>query len=168
MSLKPEIFREYDIRGIVDQDLTPESVELLGKAIGTYFRRHGKKEVALGGDCRLSSPAFSDYLTRGLLTTGCNVTSLGTVPTPVLYFSIYYKQMEAGIMITGSHNPPEYNGFKMMVGQETLYGERIQDLLHTRSKQRLYHGRAREASANTISFLNTMSMWYPISRWLVL
>lgn len=130
MSLKPEIFREYDIRGIVDQDLTPETVELLGKAIGTYFRRHGKKEVALGRDCRLSSPAFSDYLTQGLLTTGCNVTSLGTVPTPVLYFSIYYKQMEAGIMITGSHNPPEYNGFKMMVGLDTLFGERIQDLLH--------------------------------------
>ncbi|NOR14323.1 MAG: phosphomannomutase, partial [Candidatus Aminicenantes bacterium] len=129
MSLKPEIFREYDIRGIVDQDLTPESVELLGKAIGTYFRRHRKKEVALGRDCRLSSPAFSDYLTRGLLSTGCNVTSLGTVPTPVLYFCMYYKEMEAGIMITGSHNPPEYNGFKMMVGLETLYGERIQDIL---------------------------------------
>jgi phosphomannomutase/phosphoglucomutase len=129
MSLKPEIFREYDIRGIVDQDLTPESVELLGKAIGTYFRRHGKKEVALGRDCRLSSPAFSGYLTQGLLSTGCNVTSLGTIPTPVLYFSIYYKEMEAGIMITGSHNPPEYNGFKMMMGLETLYGQHIQDLL---------------------------------------
>ncbi len=129
MSLKPEIFREYDIRGIVDQDLTPESVELLGKAIGTYFRRHGKKEVALGRDCRLSSPAFSDYLTRGLLATGCNVTSLGTVPTPVLYFFVHYKKMEAGIVITGSHNPPEYNGFKIMLGLETLYGERIQDIL---------------------------------------
>jgi phosphomannomutase/phosphoglucomutase len=128
MSLKPEIFREYDIRGIVDQDLTSETVELLGKAIGTYFRRQGKKEVALGRDCRLSSPAFAGYLTQGLLSTGCNVTSLGTVPTPVLYFSIYYKQMEAGIMITGSHNPPEYNGFKMMAGLDTLYGERIQEI----------------------------------------
>jgi phosphomannomutase/phosphoglucomutase len=128
MSLKPEIFREYDIRGIVGQDLTPESVELLGKGIGTYIRRRDKKQVALGQDCRLSSPDFSAALTRGLLSTGCDVLALGTVPTPLLYFCVYTKNQEAGVMITGSHNPPEYNGFKMMLGHETLFGPDIQDI----------------------------------------
>ncbi len=129
MKIKPEIFRQYDIRGIVDKDLTPETVELLGKGIGTYFRRHEKKEVALGRDCRLSSPSFSEALSRGLHSTGCELVDLGIIPTPLLYFAIYDKKIEAGVMITGSHNPPEYNGFKVMLGEETLYGEAIQDIL---------------------------------------
>jgi phosphomannomutase/phosphoglucomutase len=128
MRIKPEIFRQYDIRGIVDKDLTQETVEILGKAIGTYFRRQNRSHVAVGRDCRLSSPSFSESLSRGILTTGCDVTELGTVPTPLLYFSIYYKKIAAGVMITGSHNPPEYNGFKMMSGEDTLYGPDIQDI----------------------------------------
>jgi len=128
MSLKPEIFREYDIRGIVDQDLTPETVELLGRGIGTYIRRRDRKQVALGQDCRLSSPEFSAALIRGLLSTGCDVLALGTVPTPLLYFCVYTKDQEAGVMITGSHNPPEYNGFKIMLGHDTLFGQDIQDI----------------------------------------
>ncbi len=128
MKLKPEIFREYDIRGIVDKDLTPVTVELLGKGIGSYFRQKKRKEVILGRDCRLSSPVFSEAISRGLLSTGCDIVDLGTIPTPLLYFSIYYKNQESGIMITGSHNPPEYNGFKIMLGKETLYGKAIQDI----------------------------------------
>lgn len=135
IDLKPEIFREYDIRGVVDEDLTPETVEMLGKAIGTYFRQHGKKSVALGRDCRLSSPAFSEYLAQGLRSTGCDVTALGTIPTPLLYFCMFHKQMDAGIMITGSHNPPEYNGFKMMVGHDTLYGKNIKEIYAIVQKQ---------------------------------
>jgi phosphomannomutase/phosphoglucomutase len=127
--LKPEIFRQYDIRGLVDRDLTPQSVETLGRAIGTYFRQHNRKQVAVGRDCRLSSPEFSEVLSKGLMSTGCDVVELGTIPTPLLYFAIYYKKMEAGVMITGSHNPPEYNGFKMMLGEDTLYGPDIQDIL---------------------------------------
>jgi len=127
--IKPEIFRQYDIRGLVDRDLTPESVETLGKAIGTYFRQHNRKQVAVGRDCRLSSPQFSEVLSKGLISTGCDVVELGIIPTPLLYFAIYYKKMEAGVMITGSHNPPEYNGFKMMLGEDTLYGPDIQDIL---------------------------------------
>ncbi|MFC2169204.1 phosphomannomutase/phosphoglucomutase [Acidobacteriota bacterium] len=133
--INPEIFREYDIRGVVDEDLTPESVEVLGKGIGTYFQRQKRTEVALGRDCRLSSPVFSQALSRGLSSTGCEVVDLGTIPTPLLYFMMYYKEMEAGIIITGSHNPPKYNGFKMMAGKETLYGEAIQDI-HTIIKNR--------------------------------
>jgi len=128
MRLKPEIFREYDIRGIVGKDLTPETVEILGRGIGTYVRRHGKKSVALGRDCRLSSPEFAAALTRGLLSTGCDILDLGTIPTPLLYFCVYTQDQEAGVMITGSHNPPEYNGFKLMLGHETLFGQDIQDI----------------------------------------
>lgn len=128
MKVKPEIFREYDIRGVVDKDLTEESVELLGKGIGTYFRHKKRKEVALGRDCRLSSPIFANALSRGLLSTGCSIIDLGTIPTPVLYFAIYSKKIEAGVMVTGSHNPPQYNGLKVMVGEDTLYGKDIQDI----------------------------------------
>jgi len=128
LEINPEIFREYDIRGIVNKDLTLNIVEVLGKAIGTFFRQHQKSETALGRDCRLSSPAFAEAITKGLLSTGCRVVDLGVIPTPLLYFSIYYKKMESGIMITGSHNPPDYNGFKMMVGEETLYGETIREI----------------------------------------
>ncbi len=128
MEINPNIFREYDIRGIVDKDLTLEVVETLGKGMGTYFRRQNRREVAVGRDCRLSSPAYSEALAKGLLSTGCSVVDLGTIPTPLLYFAIYDKSFEAGVMITGSHNPPEYNGFKLMSGKETLYGETIQEV----------------------------------------
>ena len=101
MRLKPEIFREYDIRGIVGEDLTPETVATLGRGIGTYVRRRDKSSVALGRDCRLSSPDFAAALTQGLLATGCSVLDLGTVPTPLLYFCVYTRddENEAGVMI---------------------------------------------------------------------
>jgi len=128
MPINAAIFREYDIRGIVDKDLTPEVVRTLGRAMGTHFLNNGKRRVALGRDCRLSSPAFGTAMSDGLRAVGCDVTDLGTIPTPLLYFAAYYKDMEAGVMITGSHNPPEYNGFKMQVGHETLYGPAIQEI----------------------------------------
>jgi len=128
MDINAKIFREYDIRGIVDKDLTPGFVEFLGRGIGTAFRQRGKKEVALGRDVRLSSPVYAEAITRGLLSTGCSVVDLGVIPTPLLYFAVFYKRKEAAVMITGSHNPPEYNGFKMMAGEETLYGETIQEI----------------------------------------
>lgn len=127
-TIKGAIFREYDIRGVVGEDLTPETVEILGKAIGTTFRRKGKRSVVLGRDCRLSSPEFSDILTKGLLSTGLDVIRIGTVPTPLMYFTVFSRDMESGIMITGSHNPARYNGFKMMVGKDTLFGEAIKEI----------------------------------------
>ncbi len=130
MDINPKIFREYDIRGIVGRDLTDDFVEFLGRGIGTYFRRRGKKEVALGRDARLSSPAYAEAITRGLLSTGCSVVDYGMVPTPLIYFAVFQKKKEASVMITGSHNPPEYNGFKLMVGEETLYGATIQEVYH--------------------------------------
>ena len=130
MNLKQDIFRQYDIRGKVDEDLTPETVRTLGRAMGTKFRRGGIRQTALGRDCRLSSPAFSDYLSEGIMSAGCDVVDLGTIPTPLLYFSIYTRDYSSGVMITGSHNPPEYNGFKMMMGKKTLYGDGIQEIYH--------------------------------------
>jgi phosphomannomutase/phosphoglucomutase len=128
MKINPLIFREYDIRGKVDEDLTPEFTEILGRACGTYFRRHGCREVTVGRDCRLSSPQLASALTRGLLSTGCSVEDIGVVPTPVLYFNVFRRKKEAAIMITGSHNPPDQNGFKIMLGEETLFGPAIQEL----------------------------------------
>jgi len=147
MGIKPEIFRQYDIRGVVDEDLTPETVNLLGKGIGTLFRRHHKRDVVVGRDCRLSSPSFFQYLSEGLQSTGCNVISIGTVPTPLLYFSIFQKNYHAGVMITGSHNPPEFNGFKIMLGKDTLYGEgitQIYDLIKKRDFVEQNPGEKRE------------------------
>ncbi len=140
MEINPNIFREYDIRGIVDKDLTPGVVRTLGRGIGTYFRGQGRRVVAVGRDCRLSSPEFARHLMAGLRSTGCDVFDLGTIPTPLLYFTIFYKNIEAGVMITGSHNPPEYNGFKMMSGTETLYGETIQEIYRLIRDDRLTSG----------------------------
>jgi phosphomannomutase/phosphoglucomutase len=150
MDINSKIFREYDIRGIVDKDLTPEFVEFLGRGIGTYFRRRGKKEVALGRDVRLSSPAYAEAITRGLLSTGCSVVDLGVVPTPLLYFAVFYKKKEAAVMITGSHNPPEYNGFKMMAGEETLYGETIQEVYRILKDRTIIQDEAGKRSAYNI------------------
>lgn len=150
MKINPKIFREYDIRGIVGKDLTPELVDYLGRGLGTYFRERGKKQVVLGRDCRLSSPDFAAIITRALLSTGCSVTDLGMVPTPVLYFSVYHRKNEAAIMITGSHNPPEYNGFKMMVGEETLYGQAIQDIYALLKDKKITHDKAGEVSSYDI------------------
>jgi len=142
MELKPEIFRQYDIRGKIGEDLTLDSVGLLGQGIGTYFRQRGVKEVALGRDCRLSSPSLAEALSRGLELTGCQVIDLGTVPTPLLYFAVYHHNLESGVMITGSHNPPEYNGFKMMIGQDTLYGQQIQEIYQIIKSGQLTTGQA--------------------------
>jgi phosphomannomutase/phosphoglucomutase len=128
LDINPKIFREYDIRGIVGQDLDDAAVEILGRAMGTFFLGRGQSDIAVGRDVRLSSPGFSRAIIRGLTSTGCDVADLGVVPTPLLYFSVFHRKMPAGVMITGSHNPPEHNGFKMMSGEETLYGKTIQAL----------------------------------------
>jgi len=128
MNVSPQIFREYDIRGIAGEDLTPGVVELLGKAYGTYLREHGGIKVVVGRDCRLSSEAFRDALIKGILSTGCSVVDVGICPTPLLYFAIIEFKQDGGIMITGSHNPPDYNGFKLCVGKVTLHGEHIQKI----------------------------------------
>ena len=127
-AINPLIFREYDVRGLVGRDLHRDAVVLLGKGFGTLVAADGVRTVALGRDCRLSSPGFRDAMAEGLLSTGMNVIDVGVCPTPLLYFAIHHFGADGGVMITGSHNPPEFNGFKLCVGTGTLYGDRIQEL----------------------------------------
>lgn len=127
--LKTTIFREYDIRGIADAELLSDDVIILGRAFGTWLRRRGATRINLACDCRLSSPRLHDALLAGLLATGSTVTDLGIVPTPLLYYSVFHLNADGGIMITGSHNPSEYNGFKVMHGKSTIHGTDIQEVL---------------------------------------
>ncbi|QPJ66784.1 MAG: phosphomannomutase/phosphoglucomutase [Candidatus Nitrohelix vancouverensis] len=126
--MNPQIFREYDIRGLVASDLTPQAVLLIARAIGTIVRRNGGKTVTVGRDMRESSPAIFKAVCEGLLSTGCDVWDIGKTPTPVSYFSLYHLNPDGGIMITGSHNPPEFNGLKISLGKHSLYGQRIQEI----------------------------------------
>jgi len=126
MLLPPAIFREYDIRGIADEELPDAGIYNLGQAIGTYLIRRHSKNINLARDCRLSSDRLHNALLAGLLAVGCNVTDLGVVPTPLLYYSVFHLKADGGVMITGSHNPADYNGFKVMHGKSTIHGKEIQ------------------------------------------
>jgi phosphomannomutase/phosphoglucomutase len=123
--IEPKIFREYDIRGVWGRDLTREAVDAIGKAFACYVRDHLKKDkltLSLGMDARLSSGEMRDALTEAFTTSGVDVIDIGLCPTPLQYFSLNYLPVDGGVMITGSHNPPEYNGMKLSMGRETLYG----------------------------------------------
>lgn len=122
------IFREYDIRGIVGPQLTDETVAILGKAIGTFFALNGAKRIAVGYDARESSPRFCKLLTAGFNSCGVDAVLVGQVPTPVLYHAVYTKNVDGGVMITGSHNPANHNGFKICLGKSTLFGSQIQEI----------------------------------------
>lgn len=122
------IFRAYDIRGIVGEALTPEIVTQIGQAIGSEAIAQEQTQVVVARDGRLSGPDLIQFLINGLKSTGCEVINIGMVPTPVLYFATYYLKTGTGVMVTGSHNPSEYNGFKIMIAGETLSGEGIQTL----------------------------------------
>lgn len=126
--MNPEIYREYDIRGIIGEDIREDEFIILGKGFGTYFNRLGKRRIVVARDCRLSSPKIREGVTEGLISTGCNVVDVGICPTPTLYFAIRHLKADAGVMITASHNPPDYNGFKVCSGFDTIYGEEIQRL----------------------------------------
>ena len=132
--MKSHIFRQYDIRGIVGEDLDPEVTEAVGRAFGSRVRRDANSSsptVAVGCDNRTTSPALAEGLISGIRSAGVDVFDVGTVPTPVLYWSEVKLGTDAGVQITGSHNPPEWNGIKMTYGGSSLYGDAIQDLLHS-------------------------------------
>ena len=127
--VNPNIFRMYDIRGIADEDLTDDSVRLIGKAYGSYMKRKGYHLFSVGRDVRLSSERIKNALIAGITSTGCDVIDIGVVPTPILYFSIVHLKSDGGIMVTGSHNPIEFNGLKLCEGIGSVYGDEIQVLL---------------------------------------
>ncbi|MEC7595685.1 MAG: phosphomannomutase/phosphoglucomutase [Pseudomonadota bacterium] len=128
MNIASSIFKAYDIRGIVETELTPNVVKLIGKAVGAESIQNDERGVVVGRDGRLSGPELSEALISGLIESGCHVVNIGMVPSPVLYFATHTKAASSGVMITGSHNPAEYNGLKIMIAGETLSAERIQAL----------------------------------------
>ncbi|MFL6649397.1 MAG: phosphomannomutase/phosphoglucomutase [Sulfurifustaceae bacterium] len=137
----PEIFKAYDIRGIVGKSFTPEIVESIGRAIGAEAHRRGSRTFAVGRDGRLSGPTLVHALASGLTKAGCDVLDIGQAPTPVLYFATHHLRTGSGVSVTGSHNPPDYNGLKIMIAGETLSGDAIQDLRRRLEQNDLVGGR---------------------------
>jgi phosphomannomutase/phosphoglucomutase len=133
--MNPLIFREYDIRGVADRDLTDDVVTDIGRAFATFLLRREKRRIVLSRDCRVSSPRLHTALERGLLETGIQLVDIGVQPTPMMYFSVFHLDTDGGVQITGSHNPPGDNGFKMMCGKQTLAGDDVR-LLRTMIEQR--------------------------------
>jgi phosphomannomutase/phosphoglucomutase len=148
MNIPSSIFKAYDIRGIVETELTPEIVKLIGKAVGSESIEKGERGVVVGRDGRLSGPELSEALISGLTESGCHVVNIGMVPSPVVYFATYTKQASSGVVITGSHNPAEYNGLKIMIAGETLSAERIQALLTRINESNFSSGSGTSTSIN--------------------
>jgi phosphomannomutase/phosphoglucomutase len=146
VELAPEIFRAYDIRGIVGETLSAEGVEVIGRAIGSEALARGVSSLCVGYDGRHSSPELADALARGVMAAGCDVIHVGAVPTPVLYFATYQLETGSGVMVTGSHNPANYNGLKIMLGGETLSGDAIQALYQRVRNGDLARGQGRQSS----------------------
>ena len=151
MNVNKYIFREYDIRGKVEDDFPPEVVENLGKAFGTFIKRAGGQEVALSGDVRLTTPALMEYFKTGVLSTGTDIINIGILPTPVNYYSMFKLDVAGAVQITGSHNPPEFNGFKMSRNKKSVFGESIQDLRSIMEKEDYETGEGTEASYDILS-----------------
>ena len=141
MKVSPYIFREYDIRGKVGEDFTPEVVRAIGRAYGTVIRRRGGRRVICGRDGRLSSPELQEALIEGITSTGVSVADIGLTPTPVMYFALHhFEGYDGGIQVTGSHNPPDMNGLKICVGKETIYGAEIRALRDLIEKEEFEKG----------------------------
>ncbi|MFO7168520.1 MAG: phosphomannomutase/phosphoglucomutase [Chloroflexota bacterium] len=144
-TVNPTIFRAYDIRGIVGRDLSEEVYRTLGRAAGTFYRAHGRRRIVVARDARLTSPAFAAALIDGLRSTGCDVQDIGMAPTPLMYFAVSYLQADGGAVVTASHNPPEFNGLKMRLGDPQYGGtpldsEQIQELYRIASAGKFAEG----------------------------
>lgn len=160
--LPASVFREYDIRGIAGRDLSPEFAELLGRAYAHYLKSKvpdkSRYSVSVGRDCRLSSDSYASALMEGIVSEGIHVINIGVCPTPVTYFSVFQGDLDGGIMVTGSHNPADYNGFKICLGKDTLHGHQIQELRH------LMEELVRKPREQTIS--GTVSFWEIIPEYI--
>ena len=151
MKINKYIFREYDIRGKVSDDFPPEVVENLGKAFGTFISRSGGQEIALSGDVRLTTPSLIESFKTGVLSTGVDVINIGILPTPANYFSMFKLDVAGAVQITGSHNPPEFNGFKMSRNKKSVFGDSIQDLRSIIEKEDYETGEGDEAPYKIIN-----------------
>ncbi len=152
MNVPASIFKAYDIRGIVNETLDPKIAYAIGQAFGSQMRDLGETEVVIGRDGRLSGPQLIEALSNGLLSTGINVIDLGMVATPMVYFAtnqtLGSSKPKSGIMITGSHNPPNYNGFKMVLGGSAIYGDQIQSLREQIEHEDFHHGTGKRSTFN--------------------
>jgi phosphomannomutase/phosphoglucomutase len=156
--MNPEVFREYDVRGVVETDFDDAFLRDLGLAYAAKVTSSGRRRICLGRDGRLSSPRLHDRLLEGLLAGGLEVLDIGLAPTPVLYFAIVDLAADGGIMITGSHNPPEFNGFKICVGPETIHGEQIQEL------RRIIEARAFSQGAGSVAEVDVIPAYLTYLR----
>jgi len=150
VTVPAEIFRTYDIRGIVGRTLTPAIVREIGRALGSLGRERGAPTFALGRDGRLSGPELSAALTEGLLSAGADAIDIGMAPTPVAYFAAHHLGCGSCVAITGSHNPPDYNGLKMVVAGDTLWGEDVQELRRRIETGKLSKGSGKRSTANVL------------------
>jgi phosphomannomutase/phosphoglucomutase len=148
--MNPTIFREYDIRGIADKDYDVDFAYTLGQAYGTHAVEQGRKRVSVGRDCRLTSEKYATALRQGLVASGLEVLDLGVCPTPLMYFSLYHFDLDGGLQVTGSHNPPEHNGFKVCLGKHTIHGEEIQELRKIIERGAFVSGQGREEAVPII------------------
>jgi len=148
--INPHIFRQYDIRGIADIDLDDNAVDRLGRGLSVYYRNRGLREVIIGRDVRLSSPRIAQTLKVAFLKSGLDVIDIGVVPTPVLYFSLHHYDRSAGIMVTGSHNPKEFNGMKICLGKTSIYGDEIQEIKRLTEAGNFLEGEGTEKSLDPI------------------
>ena len=151
LSIDPSIFRAYDIRGIVGVSLTEECVFLIGKAVGSLVLEQGQDQITIARDGRFSGVQLANALCNGILSTGCNVVDLGRVPTPLLYYATHASDAQAGIMLTGSHNPPEYNGLKIVVNGITLAEGEIQAIYQRIIEKRFQHGQGIRQELNIVA-----------------
>ena len=146
-----EIFKAYDIRGIVGKTLTVDAVRAIGHALGSEAAQRGQQSVAIGRDGRLSGPELANALAEGILAAGVDVIDIGCVPTPVTYFAAHYLGAHSCVSVTGSHNPPDYNGLKMVLGGETLFGEKILALRQRIADGDFVHGAGVRRDADVVN-----------------
>ena len=157
MTITEDIFRAYDIRGVVETALTPDAVQQIGQAFATEALSQNQKTVVIARDGRLSSPELARRLSEGLRAGGCDVIDIGMVPTPVLYYATHKLKTGTGIMVTGSHNPPQYNGLKMLIAGNTLYGDGIKALYHMIAEGRVNNGEGRHIEKDMVpEYLDTI------------
>ncbi|MCB2187414.1 MAG: phosphomannomutase/phosphoglucomutase [Deltaproteobacteria bacterium] len=149
--MNDNIFREYDIRGLVDREISDADVVILGRAMGTYLSGKGARTIALGRDVRLSSDRYRELLLEGLLSTGLTVYDVGVCPTPLLYYAVFRLDTQGGVMITASHNPPPYNGFKILAGKTTIHGAEIQEVARVAREGNFTRGTGRLETRDVIS-----------------
>ncbi len=149
--MENKIFREYDIRGIAGSELTEEGVYMIGQATGTYLLERGNSKVSVGRDCRITGELYAERLISGLLSTGCDVIDIGVCPTPVLYFSISHFEQQGGVMVTASHNPPEYNGFKLCNGLDSIHGTGIQEIYRIIESKAFASGKGTVTTADAMT-----------------